>query len=104
MIVDYSAITGPALVLGVLAGALAVFSIIAVVRSQLRRPASGREAFVGGTAVAQTRLDPDGTVLFEGELWSARAPKAAVATGDEVVVTGLRGLTLIVEKKEAIDD
>ncbi len=104
MIVDYSVFTGPAIVVGALLVVLAVISVIAIVRSQKRQPVAGRESIVGETAVVQSTLAPNGTVLFEGELWHARAPKSRVEAGSEVTVLRMEGLTLIVKKKEVSDD
>lgn len=98
MIVDYSVFTGPAVVIGVLVACLAVISIIAVIRSQKRAPVAGRETIIGATAVVQSTLDPEGTVLFEGELWHARAPGGRIEPGVEVTITAVRGLTLTVKK------
>lgn len=104
MIVDYSVFTGPAVIAGVLLLVLAVISVVAVIRSQKRAPVAGRESIVGKTAVVQSILDPNGTVLFEGELWHARAPRARIEAGSEVTVIRMEGLTLIVKKEEASDD
>lgn len=104
MLVDYSAFRGPAVALGIVLIVLLLVSVIAVVRSQRRPPVAGREAIVGGTAVAQSALDPTGSVLFEGELWRARSPKSRIEAGEEVAITAVRGLTLTVKKKEVTDD
>lgn len=104
MLVDYSIFTGPATILGVLVGCLAVVSIIAIVRSQRRKPAAGRETMVGQTAVVQTTLDLEGTVLVEGELWHARTKKLRLNPGAKVTVVKIDGLTLLVKEKEVTDD
>ena len=61
-----------------------------------RKPVSGAEALVGAVALATTPLDPDGRVRVAGELWQASCDLGA-DVGDEVIVTALRGLTLVVE-------
>ena len=104
MLVDYALFTGPATILGIVAVCLAVISVIAVVRSQRRKPAAGRETMLGQTAVVQTTLDPEGMVLVEGELWHARARKTRIEVGAKVTVVAIDGLTLRVKEKEVTDD
>jgi membrane-bound serine protease (ClpP class) len=89
------------LIAGVTVGftAFAVFVIGAIVRGQRRRKATGPEGMIGTIAVAKTPLDPTGTVLAEGELWTAASEGGRVATGEQVIITRLEGLKLWVAKK-----
>jgi membrane-bound serine protease (ClpP class) len=64
--------------------------------SRRRKARVGAETFVGRTAVALSPLGPGGQVRVAGEIWSARSA-SAVARGEEVVVQGVDGLTLVVE-------
>lgn len=64
--------------------------------SRRRRAVTGAEALVGSTAVVATALRPVGQVRVAGELWAARSA-AGADPGDEVVVRGLDGLTLLVD-------
>jgi membrane-bound serine protease (ClpP class) len=80
--------------------AVFAFVIGAVIRSQRRRPATGKEGLVGKVAVAHTALDPTGMVYVEGELWTATSEAGRIETGDEVVVTKIEGLKLRVTKKQ----
>ncbi len=98
MIVDYSLFTGPALILGIVLACLLVVSVVAVVRSQRRAASTGRETMVGRSAVVQTTLDPDGTVLMDGELWHATVREGSVQPGARVTVAAVEGLTLMVKK------
>lgn len=54
---------------------------------------------VGLSGVARERLDPSGYIEVAGELWKAEVPEGtgAVEEGQEVRVTGRKGLTLSVE-------
>lgn len=104
MLVDYSVFAGPGIVLGIVVVCLAVVSIIAVARSQGRKPVAGRETLLGQTAVVQTPLDPEGMVLVEGELWRARARKTRIEVGAQVTVVAIDALTLRVKEKEVTDD
>jgi membrane-bound serine protease (ClpP class) len=79
--------------------AFVIFVVGAVVRGQRRRAATGAEALVGKVAVAKTILDPKGTVLVDGEHWTAIADSGKVEPGEEVTVTKVEGLRLIVSKK-----
>lgn len=80
--------------------AFIVFVIGAIVRGQRRRVATGAEGLIGKVAEAQTRLDPKGTVLVEGEHWQARVNSGRVEPGEEVIVSEIDGLKLIVSKKK----
>jgi membrane-bound serine protease (ClpP class) len=80
--------------------AVFVFVVGAVIRSQRRRPVSGKEGLVGQIALAQTELDPTGMVLVEGERWTARAEGGRIEPGEEAVVTKVEGLKLWVTKKQ----
>jgi membrane-bound serine protease (ClpP class) len=54
---------------------------------------------IGKEAVAQTTLDPKGTVLAEGELWTAIAEDSKIEPGEEVTIIKVEGLKLWVTKK-----
>ena len=66
------------------------------VRSQLRRPFTGREGMVGEEGEAVTDIDGKGKVHVVGELWDARSDRP-VRKGERVVVKSLDGMTLVVE-------
>ncbi|TFH36784.1 MAG: hypothetical protein E4G93_01520 [Dehalococcoidia bacterium] len=104
MLVDYSIFSGPAAVLGIGAVCLAVLSIVAVIRSQRRKPVAGRESMIGQTGTVTAALKPEGTVLFNGELWHARTKGPHLEPGTNVTVVKIDGLTLGVKEKEATDD
>jgi len=89
------------LIAGVTAGvtAFAVFVVGAIVRGQRRRKATGAEGMIGKTAIAKTPLDPTGTVLTHGELWTAASEGGKVAPGEEVIITKVEALKLWVTKK-----
>ena len=89
------------LVIGVVVGftAFAVFVIGAIIRGQRRRKATGAEGMIGTIAIAKTPLDPAGTVLAQGELWTAASEGGRVAPGEEVTITKVEGLKLWVTKK-----
>jgi len=84
----------------VVIAAFVIFVVSAVVRGQRRRAATGAEALVGKVAVAKTPLDPKGTVLVDGEHWTAAVDSGKVEPGEEVTVIEVEGLKLIVTKKK----
>jgi len=90
---------------GVIAGVVTVatvfcvFVIGAIVRTHRRRQQTGREAMAGTVAVARTPLDPTGTVFVHGERWQATVDEGKVEPGEEVVITKVDGLRLMVTKK-----
>ena len=91
--------TGPIIVTIILAVAFVVFVIYAIVKGQKRKLSAGVEEMIGKEAVARTTLDPKGTVLAEGELWTAVAEDSTIESGEEVIITKTEGLKLWVTKK-----
>jgi membrane-bound ClpP family serine protease len=61
-----------------------------------RRAQVGIETLVGRTAITVGRLDRQGQVKLDGEIWDARID-GAVGVGVPVVVVGVDRLTLLVE-------
>jgi len=89
------------LIAGVTAGitAFAIFVIGAIIRGQMRRKTTGAEGMIGEIAIAKSPLDPTGTVLAQGELWTATLEGGRVAPGEEVIIAKVEGLKLWVKKK-----
>jgi len=89
------------LIAGVTTGitAFAVFVIGAIIRGQRRRKVTGAEGMIGEIAIAKTPLTPTGTVLAQGELWTATSDGGKVAPGEEVIINKVEGLKLRVAKK-----
>jgi membrane-bound serine protease (ClpP class) len=86
------------LILLVLAGTL-TFAVSRIRKSYHHQVATGTEDLIGKTAMAKTGLDPEGTVLYMGELWRAISKSGKIQLGEEVIIKGVEGLTLTVEKK-----
>lgn len=103
LIADWD-VTGPAALLVGLTLAFIVVSVVAVVRSQRRRPVAGREDILGLVGTVRTRLNPEGSVQVRGELWQALSKGQGLEPGTKVVVTGIEGLRLTVLTKEETDD
>ncbi|MDP9303719.1 MAG: hypothetical protein M3O92_04345 [Actinomycetota bacterium] len=81
-------------ILAIVAGGLVDIaeSLVLLRWSRRRRAVTGVEALVGRTAVVSTPRQ----VRVAGELWEARSDRVLVP-GDEVVVHGVEGLTLLVD-------
>ncbi len=94
----------PGVIAGIAVGA-AGFSILvlgAIIQGQRRQKTTGREGMVGRTAVARSPLEPRGTVMADGELWTATLEDGEhAAPGDELVIVSVDGLQLRVRKKPA---
>jgi membrane-bound serine protease (ClpP class) len=63
-------------------------------RTQYRRPVTGRSNLLGRHAVVRAPLAPRGLVFVEGELWSARTAGDAIPAGATVEVVAVDGLCL----------
>ena len=75
------------------------FVVLWSVRAHRRKIAAGKEDLIGKTAVVVTALNPKGMVLVEGERWTAVIDKGQVEPEEEVIITRVDGLKLIVSKK-----
>jgi len=92
-------ITGPIIMAIVFAVAFIIFIIYAIVEGQRRKLSVGVEVMIGKEAVVRTALNPKGTVLAEGELWTAIAEDSTIGPGEEVIITRTQGLKLWVTRK-----
>ena len=84
----------------IIIAALFAFIVSRVIGAQRRQASTGREELVGKTAIVKAALEPEGTVLFKGERWTAISEKGRVEPGEEVLITKVDGLQLYVIKKE----
>lgn len=76
------------------------FAMPTVARARFSTPTIGREHMIGRSGIAASEFSPDGEVDVDGALWSATAHReAGIAEGDDVVVAGIDGLFLEVEKR-----
>ena len=91
--------TAPIIVAIVFAVGFVAFVIYAIVKGQKRKLSVGVEEMIGKEAVVRTTLNPKGTVLAEGELWTAIAEDSTIDAGEEVIITRTEGLRLWVTRK-----
>ncbi len=84
----------------IIIAALFAFVINRVIQAHRRQATTGREELVGKTAVVKVALEPEGTIFFKGERWTAISDKGRVEPGEAVIITKVDGLKLYVTKKE----
>jgi membrane-bound serine protease (ClpP class) len=88
----------------VLAISLVIFiiftGVIGSITAHRRRVSTGQEIIIGTSVPVLTPLKPKGTVMLEGEIWKAVLDQGIARTGEEVVITCVKGLSLFVTKKE----
>lgn len=92
----------PWLLGGVAIVAAAFFLVVvrAVVKSHRHDLAPmGYRSLAGARGVARTALDPEGSILVQGERWRAVAAEGDIQPGDEVVVERADGMLLHVARK-----
>jgi membrane-bound serine protease (ClpP class) len=82
--------------LAIIAALFIIWLVSFVLRLRRRGAVSGRGSIIGGVGTAMSDFSGDGKVWLEGEAWAARS-KVAIAKNQEVVVTDLAGLVLVVE-------
>ncbi|MCX5811556.1 MAG: nodulation protein NfeD [Proteobacteria bacterium] len=68
------------------------------IKAQLLKVKTGSEGLIGESGVAKTDVSGRGKVFLHGELWNAKSDES-IMQGEQVVVTGIEGLGLIVKKK-----
>ena len=62
-------------------------TIIWGIRAHHRQVSAGREDLIGKIAEVKTFMNPKGTVLIQGELWTAILEGGQAEPGNEVVIT-----------------
>lgn len=90
--------------LAVASGAIVMAVIAAVIKTRRMPAAHGTLAMVGNRAIVRTTLAPEGFVFVEGARWKAIAPndESPIIAGEGVRITGVKGLTLYVERPKPI--
>ncbi len=81
---------------------VAAFLFIAIVwgiRAHRNKIAAGKEELVGRTASVEVALEPKGVVLVDGEHWTAIIDNGRAEPEEEVIVSKVEGLRLMVTKK-----
>ena len=71
------------------------FKIFRAMRQQVK---TGREAMIGKKALVVQDIDPEGKIMYAGDLWDATARGSRFLKGEQVKIIGFHGLVLQVEK------
>lgn len=76
-----------------------LFVLSYAVKAQFSKVKTGKEGLIGEEGVAKTDVAPEGKVMIQGELWSARSEEP-IKQGEKVVVERVEGLVLKIKRKE----
>lgn len=92
----------PWLIAGVTIFIAAVFAFVVnrAIRAHRKQASTGREELIGKRAVVKVALDPEGTIFYKGERWSAISDAGQIKPGEEVIITAVDGLILHVTRRE----
>ena len=87
----------PLAALALISVAGCVLAIIAAALSRHKKVGTGQLGIIGATGSVNTKLNPEGTILLDGELWRARSQDAMFIDQDhQVVVADVHGHLLLV--------
>jgi membrane-bound serine protease (ClpP class) len=84
----------------IIVAAFFFFALRAVIKAHRKQATTGREEFLGKTALVKKSLNPEGFVLFDGELWAAQSESGPIAEGEQVIIVRAEGLKFYVNKKQ----
>ena len=92
----------PWLITGVTIVIATVFAFVVnrAIRAHRKQAATGREEMIGKRALVKVALDPEGTVFYKGERWSAISDTDQIEPGEEVIITAVDGLILHVARRQ----
>jgi membrane-bound ClpP family serine protease len=74
------------------------YAVWRIVVTYRRQATTGREDIIGKKGLVKEALNPEGTILFQGELWNAVSESGPIQPGEEVLITRVDGLKLLVKK------
>jgi len=84
--------------IGILAVALLVISLLVFLLWRHKQAGSGEVRLIGETGRVETRLNPLGSIIVDGELWNAKSSDGdAIEVDDSVRVVGMQGHLAVVE-------
>jgi len=86
--------------LAILMGILSFIIFTFLIKTMRKKPVSGKEGMIGKTGVTKEKIDPEGTILFMGELWKAKSTGDIIQVGRKVEVEKVEGLLLYVKECE----
>jgi membrane protein implicated in regulation of membrane protease activity len=68
------------------------------IKAQRLKPATGMNALIDETGIANEILTPSGMVLVHGELWQAESLSGEIDKGEKIRVKNMQGFKLFVER------
>ena len=77
--------------------AISFFIYFKVFQALRQKVQTGQEAMFGKNVLVIEDIDPDGKILYTSEIWDASTKGKSFKKGDHVVISGIRGLKVIVE-------
>ena len=86
------------ILIGIAVTAFLASAIFWGTRAPRRKILAGKEDLIGKMAEVKTVLNPKGTVLIQGELWTAISEEGQAEPGDEVVIAKVDHLEVWVTK------
>jgi len=78
---------------------IVTFLTTLIIRSFKRKVVTGITGMVGQSAVVSMKLNPDGKVFIDGEIWNA-VSETVINKGEDVIIEKVDGMTLQVRKKQ----
>ncbi|HEX7476089.1 MAG TPA: NfeD family protein [Dehalococcoidales bacterium] len=84
----------------ILVGGFITLAVYLTIRTYHRQVITGKEDLKGKIAEVKETLDPEGEVIYQGDLWTARSISGKIEAGEEVIITEVQGLKVIVKKIE----
>lgn len=86
-----------------LSSCLSALLIFITLLSRHRKAGAGRLDPFGMSACVETRLEPEGAIILNGELWRARVKDSAtlIEPGRTVRIVGVSGHLFVVEPAES---
>lgn len=79
---------------------ITIFLMTIAYRAKMNKSVTGQEGMLGRIGVVQTALTPAGKVFVNGETWNATSAEA-IEPGERIIVRGMHGLELEVERERA---
>ena len=89
-----------AVVTALLLGALVFVIHKAIIPTFHKKQVTGAEGLIGTEGEVIEPLTPVGVVRIKDEYWKAKSAGENIAVGEEVEILGVRGLTLMVKRKD----
>ena len=74
-----------------------IFLLYKAVTANLSKVKTGIEALIGAKGIAVTDLKPKGEIRVMGEFWQATTKTEWIKKDEEVTVTGMEGMFLVVK-------